>query len=285
MSATGRVHYYDPRKRKVVAKGEASGHFQEIVEIRLNCTGDQLLLKVRPAGGACELGYQSCFFPPPGRRRLGNRRPQGLRPGRRSTRRSPFRIRRVGRGSGPSRRPPHPTPPRPTDVRVHSRRAKASSYLCELWHPLGHWGSWGGGKGPDEPLALSPNKSLLTYILIRPAAILAAMTVFFMSMVMVMGPTPPGTGVMKEALAAQDSKCDVALQDGLAGLLADADPVDADVDDTAAFFDPVALDVFGHARGHDEDVGPAAVLDDLILGGAGVDAGDGGVGALAASGS
>ncbi len=66
MAATGRVHYYDPRKRKVVAKGEASGHFQEIVEIRLNCAGDQLLLKVRPAGGACELGYQSCFF-----RRLG----------------------------------------------------------------------------------------------------------------------------------------------------------------------------------------------------------------------
>ena len=59
ISATGRVHYYDPRKRKVVAKGEASGHFQEIVEIRLNCAGDQLLLKVRPAGGACELGYQS----------------------------------------------------------------------------------------------------------------------------------------------------------------------------------------------------------------------------------
>ncbi len=66
LAATGRVHYYDPRKRKVVAKGEASGHFQEIVEIRLNCNGDQLLLKVRPAGGACELGYQSCFF-----RRLG----------------------------------------------------------------------------------------------------------------------------------------------------------------------------------------------------------------------
>jgi phosphoribosyl-AMP cyclohydrolase len=66
LAATGRVHYYDPRKRKVVAKGEASGHFQEIMEIRLNCNGDQLLLKVRPAGGACELGYQSCFF-----RRLG----------------------------------------------------------------------------------------------------------------------------------------------------------------------------------------------------------------------
>lgn len=65
----GRVHYYHPEKRKVVAKGEASGHFQDVVEIRLSCRGDQLLLKVRPLGGACELGYHSCFF-----RRLG---PQG----------------------------------------------------------------------------------------------------------------------------------------------------------------------------------------------------------------
>lgn len=61
-AATGRVHYYHPYKRKVVAKGEASGHFQEVLEIRLSCRGDQLLLKVKPAGGACELGYQSCFF-------------------------------------------------------------------------------------------------------------------------------------------------------------------------------------------------------------------------------
>jgi phosphoribosyl-AMP cyclohydrolase len=67
LAATGRLHYYDPRKRKVVAKGEASGHFQEVTEIRLSCRGDQLLLKVRPAGGACELGYQSCFF-----RKLGD---------------------------------------------------------------------------------------------------------------------------------------------------------------------------------------------------------------------
>ncbi len=66
IAATGRVHYFDPRKRKVVRKGEASGHFQEITDIRLNCRGDQVLLKVRPAGGACELGYHSCFF-----RRLG----------------------------------------------------------------------------------------------------------------------------------------------------------------------------------------------------------------------
>jgi phosphoribosyl-AMP cyclohydrolase len=62
IGATGRVHYYHPGKRKVVAKGEASGHFQEIAEIRLSCRGDQLLMKVRAAGGACELGYASCFF-------------------------------------------------------------------------------------------------------------------------------------------------------------------------------------------------------------------------------
>jgi phosphoribosyl-AMP cyclohydrolase len=66
-AATGRLHYYDPQKRKVVAKGEASGHFQEVQEIRLSCRGDQLLVRVRPAGGACELGYQSCFF-----RKLGS---------------------------------------------------------------------------------------------------------------------------------------------------------------------------------------------------------------------
>ena len=66
ISATGRVHYYHPGRRKVVAKGEASGHFQDVVEIRLSCGGDQLILKVRPAGGACESGYLSCFF-----RRLG----------------------------------------------------------------------------------------------------------------------------------------------------------------------------------------------------------------------
>ncbi|MDP3182423.1 MAG: phosphoribosyl-AMP cyclohydrolase [Desulfobaccales bacterium] len=62
LAATGRIHYYHPEKRKVVAKGEASGHFQEVVEIRLNCRGDQLLIRVRPIGGACELGYHSCFF-------------------------------------------------------------------------------------------------------------------------------------------------------------------------------------------------------------------------------
>jgi phosphoribosyl-AMP cyclohydrolase len=62
IGATGRVHYFHQEKRKVVAKGEASGHFQEVEEIRLACAGEALLLKVRPRGGACERGYHSCFF-------------------------------------------------------------------------------------------------------------------------------------------------------------------------------------------------------------------------------
>jgi hypothetical protein len=56
-------------------------------------------------------------------------------------------------------------------------------------------------KSRDAPAARPPRlgaivEGALPYIFTRPAAILAAMTVFFMSMVMVMGPTPPGTGVM-----------------------------------------------------------------------------------------
>ena len=94
MAATGRVHYYHPHKRKVVAKGEASGHFQDMLEIRLSCEGNQLILKVRRAGGACELGYQSCFF-----RRLGengweNADPEVFDPAK-STRKSRFRIRKL----------------------------------------------------------------------------------------------------------------------------------------------------------------------------------------------
>ncbi len=72
IAETGRIHYFHPQKRKVVAKGENSGHFQEVTAVRLNCQGDQLLFRVRPAGGACELGYHSCFF-----RQLG---PHGWEP-------------------------------------------------------------------------------------------------------------------------------------------------------------------------------------------------------------
>jgi phosphoribosyl-AMP cyclohydrolase len=58
---TGRLHYFSPRRRKVWRKGETSGHRQEIVEVRKDCDDDALLIRVKPAGGACHQGYMSCF--------------------------------------------------------------------------------------------------------------------------------------------------------------------------------------------------------------------------------
>jgi len=58
---TGRLHYFSPRRRKVWRKGETSGHYQEVVEVRKDCDDDALLIRVRPAGGACHEGYRSCF--------------------------------------------------------------------------------------------------------------------------------------------------------------------------------------------------------------------------------
>ena len=59
---TGLVHYHSLAMRKVWQKGESSGHRQRIRSIRLNCEGNGLLLSVEPLGGACEEGYQSCFY-------------------------------------------------------------------------------------------------------------------------------------------------------------------------------------------------------------------------------
>jgi len=44
-------------------KGEQSGHFQIVREIRIDCDDDTILLKVEQVGGAaCHTGYRSCFY-------------------------------------------------------------------------------------------------------------------------------------------------------------------------------------------------------------------------------
>ena len=43
-------------------KGETSGNIQRVVEIRVDCDADALLIKVRPAGPACHTGKRSCFY-------------------------------------------------------------------------------------------------------------------------------------------------------------------------------------------------------------------------------
>jgi len=61
--ATGYAVYWSRSRQKLWHKGEESGHTQVVHEIRLDCDGDVLLLKVEQQGGiACHTGRQSCFF-------------------------------------------------------------------------------------------------------------------------------------------------------------------------------------------------------------------------------
>ena len=59
---TGRVHYWSRTRGKLWRKGESSGQTQRLVELRVDCDGDALLLLVDQAGVACHTGRRSCFF-------------------------------------------------------------------------------------------------------------------------------------------------------------------------------------------------------------------------------
>ena len=61
---TGFAHYFSRSRNALWKKGETSGQLQEIVEVRVDCDQDAVLLKVRPQGdgGACHVGFRSCFY-------------------------------------------------------------------------------------------------------------------------------------------------------------------------------------------------------------------------------
>jgi len=63
---TGQAVYWSRSRQRLWHKGEASGHFQQVQEMRLDCDNDVLLLKVRQLGHepgiACHTGRHSCFF-------------------------------------------------------------------------------------------------------------------------------------------------------------------------------------------------------------------------------
>ena len=58
-----RAVYWSRSRRKLWRKGEQSGHQQRLLEVRLDCDADAILLLVEQIGGiACHTGRQSCFF-------------------------------------------------------------------------------------------------------------------------------------------------------------------------------------------------------------------------------
>ncbi|MDO9337017.1 MAG: phosphoribosyl-AMP cyclohydrolase [Caulobacter sp.] len=61
---TGEAHFFSRSRNALWKKGETSGQVQTIVEVRLDCDQDAVLLKVRPQGdgGACHVGFRSCFY-------------------------------------------------------------------------------------------------------------------------------------------------------------------------------------------------------------------------------
>jgi len=60
--ATGQVCYWSRSRQQLWRKGETSGHRQQLVEARLDCDGDAVLLIVDQQGPACHTGRPSCFY-------------------------------------------------------------------------------------------------------------------------------------------------------------------------------------------------------------------------------
>lgn len=60
---TGDAHYWSRSRKALWKKGETSGHIQHVKELRLDCDGDALLMKVEQVGGiACHTGRRRCFY-------------------------------------------------------------------------------------------------------------------------------------------------------------------------------------------------------------------------------
>ena len=59
---TGLAHFHSRSRGKLWLKGETSGNYLRVEEIRVDCDQDALLLLVRPDGPACHTGAVSCFY-------------------------------------------------------------------------------------------------------------------------------------------------------------------------------------------------------------------------------
>jgi phosphoribosyl-AMP cyclohydrolase len=59
---TGRACYWSRSRKGPWRKGDTSGHIQTLVDLRVDCDGDTLLVEVEQDGVACHTGRHNCFF-------------------------------------------------------------------------------------------------------------------------------------------------------------------------------------------------------------------------------
>ncbi len=59
---SGNACYWSRSRMKLWRKGESSGQAQRLVELRIDCDGDAILLRVDQSGVACHTGRRDCFF-------------------------------------------------------------------------------------------------------------------------------------------------------------------------------------------------------------------------------
>ena len=59
---SGLVHVYRRSLGRMMMKGETSGHTQRLIELRVDCEGNSVLLKVQQRVAACHAGYGTCYY-------------------------------------------------------------------------------------------------------------------------------------------------------------------------------------------------------------------------------
>uniref|UniRef100_A0A7C2VPM0 Phosphoribosyl-AMP cyclohydrolase n=1 Tax=Ignisphaera aggregans TaxID=334771 RepID=A0A7C2VPM0_9CREN len=59
---TGLLHLWSLTRRKLWLKGETSGNYQHVVDLKVDCDADSVLVMVKPLGPICHTGNRTCFY-------------------------------------------------------------------------------------------------------------------------------------------------------------------------------------------------------------------------------
>ena len=61
---TGQLHFFSRSRQQIWKKGETSGNVLDVIDVRVDCDADTLLVRVRPHGPTCHTGQETCFYQP-----------------------------------------------------------------------------------------------------------------------------------------------------------------------------------------------------------------------------